>query len=597
MKKKVLFMMIMASLLSVGSLKAQTVTITAGGLATALSGHIGVTSLKVNGTIDARDFQALRTISSTLRSVDLSGITKIDAFQGTGGPVTGSDTYPANEVPTRAFYAMGNLNTIVLPSNAGITSIGLAAFNQVGITELTIPNGVTTIGDNAFAYQAQGVSKLKKVTLPNSVVTLGALAFKNSAIEEVVLSNKLQEIKASTFENTNLASISIPSSVTRIENSAFAGTYSLASISFAADSKLEWLGGMKTFENAAITSLQLPANAKIIDGKLDMTFQGCTNLTAFTIPSNVTEIGNSAFAGTKLTHVELPNSVTSIGMTAFRNAPLTSMKLSENLIKLEGRASWEEGALSGLSQLETLQLPASLKDVGSIGSYAFSGMTSLKKLIVNNPNPDIFDTEVNVFDGINKETAILYVPAEGLTSTVADKNYKTAYLWKDFKNIKAIGSDANNQTVSNFDDITTTVGATVNLTATASSNLPVTYTIADATIATLSGNKLTILKEGETTITAKQAGDGVNHLAVEKTVKLIVVSYNWLEEPTITIEGNNARVVGPAAAITRFTKFFVNNTEVPLTDGKADLTGKTGEIDLKATSADGAEIIKLKITK
>jgi len=47
----------------------------------------------------------------------------------------------------------------------------------------------------------------------------------------------------------------------------------------------------------------------------------------------------------------------------------------------------------------------------------------------------------------------------------------------------------------------------VQLTATASSGLPVTYTVSDPTIATVSGNVLSLLKPGTTIVTATQAGD------------------------------------------------------------------------------------------
>jgi len=52
----------------------------------------------------------------------------------------------------------------------------------------------------------------------------------------------------------------------------------------------------------------------------------------------------------------------------------------------------------------------------------------------------------------------------------------------------------------------------VQLTATASSGLPVTYTVADPNIASVSGSVLTLLRPGSTIVTATQGGD-LNHLA------------------------------------------------------------------------------------
>jgi hypothetical protein len=52
----------------------------------------------------------------------------------------------------------------------------------------------------------------------------------------------------------------------------------------------------------------------------------------------------------------------------------------------------------------------------------------------------------------------------------------------------------------------------VQLTATASSGLPVHYSVSDLTVATVSGNILTLLKPGTAVVTATQAGDA-NHTA------------------------------------------------------------------------------------
>jgi hypothetical protein len=52
----------------------------------------------------------------------------------------------------------------------------------------------------------------------------------------------------------------------------------------------------------------------------------------------------------------------------------------------------------------------------------------------------------------------------------------------------------------------------VQLTATASSGLPVNYSVSDLTVATVSGNILTLLKPGTAVVTAIQAGDA-NHTA------------------------------------------------------------------------------------
>ena len=85
----------------------------------------------------------------------------------------------------------------------GITTIRV---NNKNITHFTIPNGVTTIGYEAFC----GCSALQSVDIPNSVTTIDSGAFSACL---------------------SLHYIDIPDSVTTIKNEAFAYCLALRSIS------------------------------------------------------------------------------------------------------------------------------------------------------------------------------------------------------------------------------------------------------------------------------------------------------------------------------------------------------------------------------
>ncbi len=64
-------------------------------------------------------------------------------------------------------------------------------YNEVLLTSVTIPNGVTTIGNEAFTF----CSGMTSITIPNSVTSIGNTAFRNC---------------------TNLTSITLPSGLTSI---------------------------------------------------------------------------------------------------------------------------------------------------------------------------------------------------------------------------------------------------------------------------------------------------------------------------------------------------------------------------------------------
>ena len=81
----------------------------------------------------------------------------------------------------------------------------LNSFAPAGLTEYTIPDSVTSIGDDAFFY----CRSLTSVTIPNSVTSIGSWAFCNCS---------------------SLTSVTIPDSVTSIGGYAFSGCSSLKNV-------------------------------------------------------------------------------------------------------------------------------------------------------------------------------------------------------------------------------------------------------------------------------------------------------------------------------------------------------------------------------
>ena len=146
--------------------------------------------------------------------------------------------------------------------------IGKCAFKGCsGLTSLTLPDGITEIGDEAFEY----CSGLTSLTLPDGITEIGSGAF---------------------FGCSGLTSLNLPAGITSIGGSAFNSC-------------------------SGLTSLTLPAGITSIG---DDAFYGCSGLTSLTIPDGVTKIGKYAFSNCSyLTSLTIPSSVNSLGDYAFKN--------------------------------------------------------------------------------------------------------------------------------------------------------------------------------------------------------------------------------------------------------------------------------------
>ncbi|WP_418791817.1 leucine-rich repeat protein [Phosphitispora sp. TUW77] len=156
---------------------------------------------------------------------------------------------------------------------------------------ITIPSTiagkpVTRIGSNAFKDNTTVTS----VIIPDTVLRIESSAFQNSAVTSVNLGDGVTYIGQFAFNGTNITSISIPSTVETIDISAFALCSQLSDVTINGNnlSSLGW----GAFSDTAISDFRIPTSLSVID---DYTFQSCASLTSITIPSNITDLGLSAF--------------------------------------------------------------------------------------------------------------------------------------------------------------------------------------------------------------------------------------------------------------------------------------------------------------
>lgn len=308
--KKIIFLF--CALATTVSALATSVVSQPGALASLLSDH-SITSLKVTGEMDARDFKFIADSLSALSELDLSEV-NIRAYSDVENPVFGADIYYAEAtIPGTAFFG--------LP-----------------LTKVMLPNNLQAVGYAAFA----GCTALAEITFPASVDSIGAYAFSSTAI----------------------SSVNIPASVTVVEEGAFSRCGKLSSVSISSAT----IGCDAFLADTALTALSLGKEVKTIGNGA---FQSCAALTSINFTGNsITSVGEGAFANTALAVLDLSaqSSLSTFSDWACANTPLSEAKLPESV------STMGDGAFFYASNLQSAELPA---HITAIPAYTFAGANAL----------------------------------------------------------------------------------------------------------------------------------------------------------------------------------------------------------------------------
>ena len=137
--------------------------------------------------------------SSRTVALDFSGITISDNFfslQGTSDKNNITSVVMPNGLTTLvegAFNGLTSLNNVGW--SPALTSIGDEAFNNTGFTSITIPEGVKSIGYQAFAF----CDNLQSITFPATLKTVGAQVIEKSPVLALYSRNPTPPIASGDF--------------------------------------------------------------------------------------------------------------------------------------------------------------------------------------------------------------------------------------------------------------------------------------------------------------------------------------------------------------------------------------------------------------
>ena len=308
----------------------------------AFAGCENLTSISVdpaNTTYHSRDNCIIETQTNTL----------IQGCKTSIIPADGSVT----AIGADAFRGCTGLETLTIPS--GVTSIGSYAFSGCyALTGLNIPYGVTDIGSQAFWC----CSDMQYVTIPASVTDMGMKVFDScGSLTDLYYTGSEEQwnaLRSNYFSQYSYGwvnmSVNVHFNATAPEIGKEDDTSTEDTDDSNADAPIEEAGSALEFFSyddgtcfvSAYDQLANPSGVVVIperspEGNLVTgigysVFAG-TNLVSITIPSGVTEIHDSTFAGChNLTEITLPETLTRIGEMAFVECiSLTSITLPNSL--------------------------------------------------------------------------------------------------------------------------------------------------------------------------------------------------------------------------------------------------------------------------
>ncbi len=314
---------------------------------------------------------------------------KVDMADGTA-VITGesnafSETWKPLEIPSTVTVGEYTLN---------VTGIGDKAFYIKDYTSLTLPEGIRTIGNDAF-YSCSNMGL--DLILPNSVEFIGDRAFSacRSLNGKLKLGSSLKYIGEDAFRSCEFSSqlelpeglefigdnafnmleelkgdLTIPDSVTYLGEGAFFGCEGF-------DGKLTIGSGVTEIPREAFYScMGFKGNFSLPDGVAKIgnsAFYQCVGLSgSLTIPKSVTRIDDEAFFQCSgfTGYLTLPENLEVVGTPFYSCSGLTGIIIGK------GCTGLVEGTFKGCSNVKIVENNSScavyLSDLSSYGSYTWS---------------------------------------------------------------------------------------------------------------------------------------------------------------------------------------------------------------------------------
>lgn len=272
---------------------------------------------------------------------------------------------PSGSCGTNLTWRFSN-NTLIISGTGAMnnyTSTNTAPWHDyiTNIKSISLPNGITTIGNNSL----RGI-QISSLTLPVSLESIGSNAFQGCfCLEKVILgsgTSKLTQIGSDAFNRcTSLRVIELPASLTSIGANAFYNNERLETIYYH--------GTLAQWASISIGNY---------------VFRSSYNASSIILNANY-----ATSNGDLLIHANFPEGTTVVKQNAFYYARC----------------------------IATLTIPSTMS---TIEANAFNSCTNLQKITVNRVTPPAIQS--NTFYGVSTDIEVL-VPCGTLAAYQADANW------------------------------------------------------------------------------------------------------------------------------------------------------------------------------
>lgn len=323
--------------------------------------------------------------------------------------------YNDDDTLTITGYTGGD-TSLLIPStiyNKKVTAIADNAFkNNTKITEVTVSDGIESIGECAFGY----CSNLQTITLPDSVTEIGKYLLRNCVkLTKVRLSQGLTVLPHMTFFFCRLLSeVDLPSGLNEIGSSAFQMCNSLEHVTLPFG--LTTIGSSAFTSCSNLKSISIPDSVTVIKNNA---FGYCTSLTSVTLPPDITTISDHLFNNSGIVSINIPDGVKKIESSAFLScSKLTNVVIPDSVTTMQwncfqycselksidlSNVEYVDNSAFMYSGIESLYIPAQL----IMSDGAFSGCANLKSVSVAPDNPR-YCAEDGIMFSKDKSTLLLY---------------------------------------------------------------------------------------------------------------------------------------------------------------------------------------------